>query len=311
MSAANGGGDAGAWLRISPDGLANLLDCPEDFTAIMLPLCQWYMGLRFERPKGLRGAVFDLMQAGQERNLATWQKVTDGGRKGGQAKSERKADAVRTNGCTGGRPRKDENQSPLAKNPSNETKPNETERNETKLNKTERNETRRPQAATVSPPLSNCNDVFVSSATAHGASGDASIAAAIEDAAQRLGDGVPSRDKWRRFMLAHGVAAFREIVEEVTDKAGIAKKGAYLNTRLDAYVPPAPPVHAAATAQKPRAFTRGDWILCEERCAHFNAERTACPYSRVPPEHAANPHPPDECPHFKRCADYCENTSAG
>ena len=323
MSAANGGGDAGAWLRISPDGLANLLDCPEDFTAIMLPLCRWYMGLRFERPKGLRGAVFDLMQAGQERNLATWQKVSDGGRKGGQAKSERKADAVRTNGCTGGRPRKTENQSPLGKNLSplaenlsplaknlsnetklNETKRNETERNETKLNKTERNETRRPQAATVSPPLSNCNDVFVSSATAHGASGDAAIAAAIEDAAQRLGDGVPSRDKWRRFMLAHGVAAFREIVEEVTDKAGIAKKGAYLNTRLDAYVPPAPPVHAAATAQKPRAFTRGDWILCEERCAHFNAERTACPYSRVPPEHAANPHPPDECPHFKRCADY-------
>lgn len=109
-----------------------------------------------------------------------------------------------------------------------------------------------------------------------------------------LGDGLPSRDKWRRFMLAHGVTAFREIVANVAGMAGVAKKGAYLNTRLDAYVPPAPP-----PKPKPRTFTRGDFRLCEERCAHFNAERASCPYSRIPPEHADHPNPPEECPFFK------------
>lgn len=135
MSAESGGGDAGAWLRISPDGLADILECPEDFTAIMLPLCRWYMGLRFERPKGLRGVVFDMMQAGQERNLSTWQKIRDSGRNGGQSKSERKSETARANGRNGGRPRKAENPSPLEENPSNETK-----RNQTKPNTTERNE---------------------------------------------------------------------------------------------------------------------------------------------------------------------------
>ncbi len=89
---------------------------------------------------------------------------------------------------------------------------NENENNNENVNE---NETRTPQAATVSPPDE--------------------IDAAIEDTAARLGDGLPSRDKWRRFMLAHGVTAFREIVADVAAKAGIAKKGAYLNTRLDAY----------------------------------------------------------------------------
>jgi hypothetical protein len=298
MSAASGGGDAGAWLRISPDGLADLLECPEDFTAIMLPLCRWYMGLRFERPKGLRGAVFDMMQAGQERNLATWRKASDGGRKGGQAKSERKAETARANGCNGGRPRKAENPSPLEENPSNET-----ERNGTKPNITERNETRTPQAATVSPPLSSDS---VSSVAAHGAPDNAAIDAAIVDAAQLLGDGLPSRDKWRRFMLAHGVAVFRDKVEKAAAAQGVEKRGAYLNRLLDAYTPP--PVHATATAPKPLTWTREDWGLCEERCAHFNAEKMACPYSRIPPEHAKHPHPPEECPHFERCADYGENT---
>lgn len=240
MSAESGGGNEGAWLRISHEGLADVLDCPEDFTAIMLPLCRWFMGLQFERPKGLRGAVFDMMQAGQERNLEAWQKARDAGRNGGQSTSEKKAEAARANGRNGGRPRNSENPSPLGKNPSTEGHPlgknpsTETKRNETILNQTERNETRTPQAATVSPPLSS-NVVPASSLSAHGVPEDAAITAAIEDTAQRLGDGLPSRDKWRRFMLAHGVAAFREIAAEVAGMAGIAKKGAYLNTRLDAY----------------------------------------------------------------------------
>ena len=167
------------------------------------------------------------------------------------------------------------------------------------------NETRTPQAATVSPPLSS-DSVSFSSVTAHGAP-DAAITAAIADAAQRLGDGLPSRDKWRRFMRAHGVAAFRAEVEKAAAAQGVEKRGAYLNRLLDAYTPP-PPVHATATAPKPRTFTRGDWGLCEERCAHFNKERMACPYSRIPPEHAAYPHPPEDCRHFKPCAEYGENT---
>lgn len=299
MSAASGGGDRGAWLRISSEGLADVLECPEDFTSIMLPLCRWYMGLRFERPKGLHGAVFEKMQADQERNLAAWLKAIEDGRRGGQAKSERKAEAARANGCNGGRPRKAENPSPLGENPSNETK-----RNGTKPNITERNETRMPQAATVSPPLSG-DSVSVSSVTAHGAP-DAAITAAIVAASQLLGDGLPSRDKWRRFMLAHGVPAFREIAAEVAGMANVAKKGAYLNKRLDAYVPPEPETPKPLPAR--RTFTPREWGLCRERCANFNAETATCPYSRIPPEHAANPHPPEECPHFKRCADYGENT---
>ncbi len=275
------------------------------------------MGLRFERPKGLHGAVFEKMQADQERNLAAWLKAIEDGRRGGQAKSERKAEAARANGCNGGRPRKAENPSPLGENPSplgenpsplGENPSNETKRNRTKPNITERNETRTPQAATVSPPLSG-DSVSVSSVTAHGAP-DAAITAAIVDAAERLGDGLPSRDKWRRFMLAHGVAAFRAEVEKAAAAQGVEKRGAYLNRLLDAYTPPQapPPVHATATAPKPLTWTREDWGLCEERCAHFNAEKMACPYSRIPPEHAKHPHPPEECPHFKRCADYGENT---
>lgn len=202
---------------------------------------------------------------------------------------------------------------------------NKTKRNETQLNQTERNETGTPQAATVSPPFS---DDLVLPVAAHGAPYNAAIDAAIVDAAQLLGDGLPSRDKWRRFMLAHGVAAFRETVTEVAGKAGIANKGAYLNTLLDAYGTNqdvggvSPEVMAAlemgaragrhpyppAPAPKPRTFTPRDWGLCRERCANFNAETATCPYSRIPPEHAANPHPPEECPHFKRCADYGENT---
>ncbi len=295
MSAESGGGNEGAWLRISHEGLADVLDCPEDFTAIMLPLCRWFMGLQFERPKGLRGAVFAKMQAGQERNLEAWRKARDAGRNGGQSTSEKKAEAARENGRKGGRPSNNENPSPLGKNPSTET--------ETELNQTERNETRTPQAATVSPPLSN-DAVSVSSVTAHGAPDDAAITSAIDGAAARLGDGLPSRDKWRRFMLAHGVTAFREIVADVAGKAGIANKGAYLNKRLDAYVPTPPP----APKPKPHVWTRRDWCLCEERCAHFNAERVACPYSRIPPEKFDSPYPPEECEHFQRCADNGENT---
>lgn len=179
---------------------------------------------------------------------------------------------------------------------------NENENENENLNQTERNETRTPQAATVSPP-SLSNAVTVSSIPAHGAP-DA-IDAAIVDAAQRLGDGLPSRGKWRKFMLAHGVTAFRQIVAEVADTANVAKKGAYLNTRLDAYVEPAP---ETPKPRQERTFTPRDWGLCRERCANFNAETATCPYSRIPPEHAANPHPPEECPHFKRCADYGENT---
>lgn len=105
---------------------------------------------------------------------------------------------------------------------------NENENNNENYNRNE-NETRTPQAATVSPPL-NSDSV---PATAHGAPDE--IDAVIAEAAQRLGDGLPSRDKWRRFMLAHGVTAFREIAAEVAGMANVAKKGAYLNTRLDAY----------------------------------------------------------------------------
>ena len=302
MSAESGGGNEGAWLRIAPEGLAELLDCPEDFTAIMLPLCRWYMGLQFERPNGLRGAVFAKMQAGQERNLDAWLKMRDAGRDGGKSASKKKADAARVNGQNGGRPRKAETQAPLAEtqaplaeNPSIKTKRNETERKQT-----ERNETRTPQAATVSPSF---NSDSVSVPAAHGAPDE--IGSAIEEAAQRLGDGLPSRDKWRRFMLAHGVTAFREIAAEVADMANVAKKGAYLNTRLDAYVPPAPETPKPIPPR--RTFAPEDWILCRERCANFNAETEACPYSRIPPEHAANPHPPNECPHFKRCVDYGKN----
>jgi len=99
-------------------------------------------------------------------------------------------------------------------NNNNVTNENENENNNENVNENE-NETRTPQAATVSPP----DEIDV----------------AIVDAAQLLGDGLPSRDKWRRFMLAHGIPAFRKIVAEVAGKAGIANKGAYLNTRLAAY----------------------------------------------------------------------------
>ena len=152
------------------------------------------------------------------------------------------------------------------------------------------NENEKPQAATASPPFSDSS---------------VSISSAIEESARRLGDGLPSRDKWTRFMQAHGVAAFRAEVDRAATAQGVTKRGAYLNRLLDAWQPPPPP----PPSPKPKAWTRVDWRLCEERCRYFDAGGCHCKMGvKTPPEKdAAHPCPPEECQLFSPCDDYARN----
>ena len=165
--------------------------------------------------------------------------------------------------------------------------------NDNKNENENENENEKPQSATVSPPLSDSS---------------VSISAAIEESARRLGDGLPSRDKWTRFMQAHGVAAFRAEVDKAATAQGVTKRGAYLNRLLDAWRPPPPP----PPKPKPKAWTRSDWRLCEERCRYFDAGGCRCRMGvKAPPEKdAAHPCPPEECQLFSPCDDYGRNVGA-
>ena len=156
---------------------------------------------------------------------------------------------------------------------------NENENETITKTETKRNENGTPQAATASPPLS-----------------DSVVSVEIETAAQRLGDCSPSRDKWRRFMQTHGAPAFRAMVDKVAAAQGVAKRGAYLNRLLDTYAPAPPP----APKPKPREWTRKDWCLCEERCAHFDACAARCSKGiTTPPGNGKYQYPPEECEHYK------------
>ena len=280
----SGGGDAGAWLVLYPESIKGLTDCPEDFTAVLFPLCRWFMGLPFDRPRGLAGTVFDMMQANQMRNLA----LRELKRKGGQARSERKADAARANGCKGGRPRKIENPTKPNRNPTETHNENETKPNETILNE---NETR----SDAPQPFCFPDDSLTPPQLL------ADVGAMIDDAARTLGDCHPSRDKWRAFIQRNGGDAFRDAVKSVAEDMRNGKRidrpGAYLNSRLDAYTPPPPP----APPPPPIEYGPRDWILCAERCRHYDAGPCKC--SRgidTPPEHDRPPRPPEECHAFAR-----------
>ena len=285
----SGGGDIGAWLTLHPESIKGLTDCPDDFTAVLLPLCKWFMGLPFDRPQGLRGALFDTMQQAQRRSFENWRKQSEGGRKGGRARSESKANAVRANGCKGGRPRKSENQSTLDENQSTLDENLTTKRNDNvndNVNETRRNDNESPPA--VPPPIS-FNPSFVSPPERADAN------AIAQWAAKRLGDKYPSVGKWVDFIQRNGVNAFRgivnEIVSEMDSGKSIGKPGAYLNTRLDAYIPPPPP-------PPPKTYTAQDWILCKERCRFYVAEcRCKCGI-KIPPEHETPPRPPQDCSMF-------------
>ena len=101
----SGGSDQGAYLIIDAEGLPNLLESTDEFNAVFYPLLRWFCGLDFERPRGLAGALFDKLAARQLRNLEVWKNKSKAGKKSTVAKAE----AVRANGCKGGRPRKAEN----------------------------------------------------------------------------------------------------------------------------------------------------------------------------------------------------------
>lgn len=299
-TSSSGGGDRGAWLMVSHEGIASLLESPEDFTAVMLPLCRWFMGLPFERPAGLRGTVFEMMQSRQIRSLALRETRRDAGKK----KSDEKTEAARANGLKGGRPRKDEpnrNPTETQQKPITET---ETE-TEPKLDKTEtepkpRAGAREPASASVS--FSDSVDSIIGSASAD-ALERITTDELIRRAADAIGDSKPSTSRWRDFIERQGKAAFCRAVREVRERmrtGTIDNGGKYLNALLNKYGQPeaAPPTPAPPAAPKPRTWTRADWALCEERCARFDAKKGCCPYSRTPPEHAAHPHPPEECQCF-------------
>ncbi len=191
------------------------------------------------------------------------------------------------------------------KSVSNETETEtETEHNETKT-KTEtepkpRAGAREPAPASVS--FSDSVDSVFGSASAD-ALERITTDELIRRAADAIGDSKPSASRWRDFIERQGKAAFCRAVREVRERmrtGTIDNGGKYLNALLNKYGQPeaAPPTPAPPAAPKPRTWTRADWALCEERCARFDAQKGCCPYSRTPPEHAAHPHPPEECPCF-------------
>jgi len=61
----------------------------------------------------------------------------------------------------------------------------------------------------------------------------------IRRTADAIGDGKPSRKRWRQFIEAHGKRAFRDVGKGVRDELRrekrIDNRGAYLNAMLDAY----------------------------------------------------------------------------
>lgn len=109
----SGGGDQGAYLLLSAEGLPYLLESREDFTKVFYPLFRWFVGMDYDRPKGLAGAMFDMQASRQLRNLETWKNKSNAGKRSSAAKAE----AVRANGCKGGRPRKTENQTETKQKP--------------------------------------------------------------------------------------------------------------------------------------------------------------------------------------------------
>ena len=237
----SGGGDEGAWLLVFPEGVAGLLESQDDFMAVMFPLCRWYMGKSFVRPQGVSGVAFDMMQAAQARNLQVWHDRREGGRKGGQAKGGRKAEAARANGRKGGRPRNAENPSTaLVKNPSNET---ETKPNSNKTKTEKETKPRAHESVSISTSVFESDSILDSISAASDGIAE-TVARLTPDelmrrAADAIGDRQPSIASWRDFIDRHGKAAFREAAHEVCEQRRngktIANGGAYLNALLAKY----------------------------------------------------------------------------
>jgi hypothetical protein len=170
-----------------------------------------------------------MMQANQMRNLA----LRELKRKGGQARSERKADAARANGCKGGRPRKIENPTKPNRNPTETHNENETKPNETILNENETRSDAPPPPFSNSNPAPTVDDLFSDSPS------PAAIDAIIKRVADAMGDNRPSVHKWRKFIEERGARAFCDIAHAFCDDIRNGKQvdnmGAYFNALLDSH----------------------------------------------------------------------------
>lgn len=62
------------------------------------------------------------------------------------------------------------------------------------------------------------------------------------------------------------------------------------------------PANAPAAPKPVRQWTPRDWMLCSERCKHYDPEKVCCRCGvKVPPEHdPCHVRPPEECKHFER-----------